>query len=328
MSPLQKIVIILGPTACGKTALSLRVAQIFQGEIISGDSMQVYRRMDIGTAKIKTEAQQGIAHHLLDIREPDEPFSVADFRRLAMGAIQDIASRGKLPIIVGGTGLYLNSLLYAYHFPMQADVDPAIRLRLEKELAERGNPAMHQHLTAIDPVAAKRIHINDAHRIIRALEVYEGSGIPISEIQAASLPPPAYNPILIGLKMDRLRLYQRIEERVDQMLEDGLVAEVKTLLNAGVSRDTVSMQGLGYRQMSMYLLDDLPFADAVTLLKRDTRRFAKRQMTWFRRNEKIVWFDIDHYREEDALSHDVCALIARRMKEESHEGSGTTGENA
>lgn len=321
----QKLLLILGPTACGKTALSLDVAQRFDAEIISADSMQVYRGMDIGTAKIPPAEMRGVRHHLLDIREPTQPFSVADFRELVEAAIHDIAGRGKLPLVVGGTGLYLNTLLQPYHFPQEAGADQALRARLRLRLAEQGTLALHQQLAEVDPTAAARIHPHDTHRLIRALEVYETTGRPISAWQAESALPPPYDALLIGLDLERETLYSRIERRIEQMLADGLIEEVRGLLVNGVPREAVSMQGLGYRQIAAHLAGICTLDEAITLLKRDTRRFAKRQLTWFRRDRRIHWFYPDHYREREALLHDVYALISSRLKEEAHEADGIAG---
>ena len=321
----QKLLVLLGPTACGKTALSLRIAQAFQAEVISADSMQVYRCMDIGTAKIRAEEMLGIPHHLLDIREPNQTFSVADFREAASIAIREIAMRGHLPFLVGGTGLYINSLLRPYHFPDEAAAQPALRERLRKELAEQGNLAMHKRLAEVDPLAAARIHPNDAYRVLRALEVYTATGQTISHLQACSALSTEYDVLQIGLNLERELLYQRIERRIDKMMAEGLVAEVHALLDAGVAREAPSMQGLGYRQIASYLAGECTLAEAVNRLKRDTRRFAKRQLTWFRRDPDIHWFYPDHYRERECLLHDVCALISSWLKEEEHEADRTTG---
>ena len=315
------LIVILGPTACGKTELSLAVARRFDGEIISADSMQVYRGMDIGTAKITPREAGGIRHWLIDVRDPDQGFSVAEFRQEAISCIEDVRRRGKRPILCGGTGLYVDSLLKIYHFPLQGEADPDIRRRLREELERDGAQALHQRLQTVDPEAAARIHVNDSHRLIHALEVWESGGVALSQLWREPGQEPPYRSICIGLLMARELLYHRIEQRVEEMLAQGLVEEVRRLLLAGVGEDAVAMQGLGYRQFLPYLRGECDLAAAVDLLKRDTRRFAKRQLTWFKRNEEITWFYRDHYREEDALQRDVCALISRRLKE----GEGVEG---
>lgn len=309
------LIVILGPTACGKSALAVRIAQTCGGEVVSGDSMQVYRRMDIGTAKITLQEAAGIPHWLIDIREPDESFSVADFRQEAISCIDDIIARGRQPILCGGTGLYINSLLQEYHFSAASGADQRIREQLRQELRQYGGQALHDRLRQIDPAAAERIHVNDAHRLIRALEVWYTAGVTISSLREGIGSPPPYRPLLIGLTRDRENLYRRIETRIDLMLELGLVEEVAALLESGISRDAVSMQGLGYRQIAAYLQGETTLDEAVVLLKRDTRRFAKRQLTWFRRDQRIRWFNLDEYPDEDRLLQEVLTLIGEADKE-------------
>ena len=310
----KQIIVILGPTACGKTALSIAIAQRFNCEIISADSMQVYQGMDIGSAKIKAEEQNGIPHHLIDIIPPQQPFSVADFHSLADRAIEDITARGKMPLVCGGTGLYINSLVTPYNFASSTDADPQIRARLRQEFAEHGGEEMYKRLQQIDPQYANKIHHHDSRRLIRALEIYEASGQRPSDLQAANQ-PVKYRPVMIGLTADRARIYQLIEQRVDLMLDAGLIDEVKRLLDAGISTDAVSMQGLGYKQIAAYLAGEMDLAEAVATLKRDTRRFAKRQITWFKRDPRICWFDIDQYLEEGELVNAVSFRIAQMLEE-------------
>jgi len=316
MEQKQKLLIVLGPTACGKTGLSLALAKRFRGEIVSGDSMQVYRGMDIGTAKIMTDEMQGLPHHLIDIRDPREPFSVADFRALAESAISEISARGCLPMVVGGTGLYIDSLLYPYNFAEEMEASPELRQRLQEEYRSLGPEALHQRLALLDPAAAERIHPNDAHRLVRALEVLEITGEPISRHQQDKSRVSPYEAIIIGLCMERDLLYARIEQRVDQMIRQGLVHEVQRLLEAGVPPEANSMQGIGYRQTVGYLQGQYDLETAIDLIKRDTRRFAKRQITWFKRNPEIAWFDVGHYRVEGELPDRVSAYISGRLKEE------------
>ena len=307
------LIVILGPTACGKTSLAIQAALAFNGEVVSGDSMQVYRRMDIGTAKVTTEETLGIQHWLIDIREPDEGYSVADFRCEAISCIDDIIKRGHQPIVCGGTGLYISSLLNEYHFSSSGGADKQIREKLRRELDKNGSPSLHDRLRMIDPQAAERIHPNDSRRLIRALEVWHAEGKPISSVWESPGMTSPYRPLLIGLTADREMLYSRIEKRVDDMLARGLVEEVGSLLKEGISRDAVSMQGLGYRQISAYLQGECTFDEAVSLLKRDTRRFAKRQLTWFKRDERINWFNVDEYSNESKLFEDVKALIGSTL---------------
>jgi len=312
----QPLLVILGPTATGKSDLALAVAERLHGEIISGDSMQVYRGMDIGTAKVPEQERRGIPHHLLDIWDPAVPFSVADFRELALAAIAAISARGRLPLLAGGTGLYIDSLLYPYNFAPAGAAQPELRRRLQEEYNELGGESLHARLKAVDPEAAERIHPHDARRLIRALEVQAGSGRAISDFQKEATPAPDLRPLIAGLRLERGQLYQRIDRRVEQMIAAGLIAEVQKLLEQGISRDAVSMQGIGYRQVAAYLAGERSREEAIELIKRDTRRFAKRQMTWFKRNDAIRWFDIDHYRGEGSLERAVCDWLAGQLEEE------------
>jgi len=310
----EKILIILGPTATGKSHLSLFLAHRFDCEIISADSMQVYRGMDIGTGKLSPREQACVPHYLMDIVDPEHPFSVADFQRLADLYIGKIVAKGKLPMICGGTGLYINSLVFPYNFTAKANTDPEIRERLQAEIAEEGLESLYRRLIAIDPVTAQKISCHDSRRLIRALEVYELSGQIPSELVASNA-PVKYQPIMIGLTTSRQRLYQLIELRIDRMLEQGLIEEVQGLLSAGISRNAVSMQGLGYKQIAAYLEGETSLNQAVALLKRDTRRFAKRQITWFKRDPRICWFNIDQYLEEGELVNAVSFRIAQLLEE-------------
>lgn len=312
----RKLLIILGPTACGKTGLSIEIAKRFRGEIISGDSMQVYRGMDIGTAKILPEEKQGIPHHLLDILDPRDAFSVADFRSLAESAIRQIEAAGNLPMVVGGTGLYIDSLLYPYNFAEDMVAQPELRQRLQTEYLSLGGEELHRRLAEQDPEAAAKIHPNDGHRLVRALEVLELTGEPISRRQLDKSRSSPYKAILVGLHMERELLYARIGQRVEQMLEQGLLEEVSRLLREGVPPEANSMQGIGYRQLVACLQGECSLEDAVELIKRDTRRFAKRQITWFKRHPEIAWFDVGHYREVGDLVDCVSAYVRDRLKEE------------
>ena len=309
----NKILIILGPTATGKSELSLSIAKEFNCEIISADSMQVYRRMDIGSAKISKAKREDIPHHLIDIVDPGEGFSVADFYRLANRDIEDIISRGKLALVCGGTGLYINSLIFPYNFVQTSESDPALRRKLNEEFNTYGGEQMHQRLASVDSASAAKIHPNDSRRLVRALEVYETTGIPLSESRDNNQ-PIRYQPIIIGLTAAREHLYQRIETRIEQMIKDGLIDEVAALLADGLSREAVSMQGLGYKQIAAYLDGEISLEKAVEILKRDTRRFAKRQLTWFKRDSRICWFDIDQYPEGELVKA-VSSCIGRMTEE-------------
>lgn len=289
----QPLLVLLGPTAVGKTALSVELAAALNAEIISGDSMQFYRYMDVGTAKIRpaemlSMSGRPIPHHLIDILDPDEPMSAADFQTAAAAKINEIAGRGRLPMLVGGTGLYLQALIDGYDLNKAAPADNELRQRLHDEYRELGREQLHRRLAEADPKAAARIAPNDEKRLVRALEVLALTGQPISAQGRAAEPP--YDLLLVGLIRDRAELYRRIEQRVDIMLRDGLLAEVERLLALGYPASCKPMQGLGYRQMCQYLAGELGYDEAVALIKRDTRRFAKRQLTWWRRDQRICWY--------------------------------------
>ena len=290
-SALKPLVILVGPTAVGKTAASIGLAKALNGEIISGDSMQIYKGLDIGTAKISKEEMQGVPHHLIDIKEPWESFSAAEFKHLADAAIADIHSRGKLPIIVGGTGFYINGVLYEYHFG-EADTDEVYRARLEQFAAENGNEALWNILNEKDPDSAAKLHSNDTKRVIRALEVLHVTGIRASERQnTVDKGTLRYNAVYIALSLPREILYERINKRAEQMIADGLEQEVRNALDAGVAQNALAMTSLGYRQMIQYLNGEISLERAVELIQRDTRHFAKRQLTWFRHDPNIQWVD-------------------------------------
>jgi tRNA dimethylallyltransferase len=286
-----KLLVLVGPTAVGKTKLSLEIAKIYGCEIISGDSMQVYRGMDIGTAKILPEDQQGIPHHLIDIIEPDEAFSVAAFQQKAEQLIHEIHTRGHLPFIVGGTGLYIESLCYQFQFS-EASSDEAFRLEHEAFLLKYGAQALHEKLVLADPISADRLHPNNTRRVIRALEILHVTGTTLSAQLEGQTKQSPYELCMVGLTMDRALLYKRIEQRIDLMLEQGLIEEVRRLLDKGFSQDFISMQGLGYKEIIRYLQGECTLDEAVILLKRDTRHFAKRQLSWFRHMKEIQWVDV------------------------------------
>ena len=291
----QPLIIIAGPTAVGKTALSVALAKRISGEIVSADSMQVYRGMDIGTAKVTKEETCGVPHHLIDVLDPKDPFNVMTFRSMVKDAIRGIASRGSVPVLVGGTGFYIQSVLYDVQFEEDASSEE-LRKELEQEAAVLGAEKMHERLRALDPDAAEAIHPNNIKRVIRALEYCLSTGRKISvhnrEQRERTSP---YSFLFYVLTMDRAALYQRIDLRVDQMMEQGLLAEVKRLRDEGVTSDMVSMQGLGYRQIFDYLEGIATLDEAVERIKRETRHFAKRQLTWFRREPDARWINVSEY---------------------------------
>jgi tRNA dimethylallyltransferase len=280
------LAVLCGPTAVGKSEVAVPLAERLGAEIVCADSRTVYRRMDIGTAKPPAALRRRVPHHLIDVVEPGEPFTLADYQRLATRVIAEIQARGRLPLVVGGTGLYIRAITDRLVIPAVAP-DRSLRARLEAEERERGPGHLHARLAALDPLAAARIHPRNLRRLIRALEVTMLSGRPISQQQGsgASSGPLA----VVGLTMERGALYRRIDARVDAQLAAGLVDEVRGLLASGVPADAPAMQGLGYREIAGWLAGAYDFAEAVRLLKRNTRRFAKRQLTWFRRDPRIVW---------------------------------------
>lgn len=307
------IAIIVGPTAVGKTDVSIGAAKALEGEIISADSAQVYKYMDIGTAKISTNEMQGIKHYMIDEVTPDQSFSVAQFRDRADQYIREITGRGKLPIIAGGTGLYINALLNNLEFTKSVG-DEDFRQRMQEIADNKGNEYLHEMLKDIDFEAYQRLHANDVRRVIRALEVYEFTGKTISHFQEESKKlPPRYHYAFVGLTMDRQKLYDRINKRVEVMLEKGLIQEVKGLLEMGYSRDLVSMQALGYKEIIQYLEGEISLDEAVFILQRDSRHYAKRQLTWFRRDERIEWFDVDKYQDRADLVKNIIDYIAGKI---------------
>jgi len=296
------MIILTGPTAAGKTELSLKLAERLGGEIISADSMQVYRGMDIGTAKITRDEMRGIPHHLIDVLEPEEDFNVAVFKDMAKAAAEDIISGGHVPIVVGGTGFYIQALLYDISFNEEAD--DGYRLELEKLAeTESGRIELYELLTEIDKPSTEKIHANNIKRVIRALEFYHHNGYPISEHNESERQrETAYDSRYFVLTMDRQRLYERINLRVDMMMEAGLVDEVRGLIDRGLSPEkNVSMQGIGYKEMYDYLTGKITRDAAVETIKQNTRHFAKRQLTWFRRERDVIWVDKDTFMDEDSI---------------------------
>jgi len=283
-----ELIIVVGPTGIGKTSAGIRLARHFGGEIISADSMQIYRHMDIGTAKPTAQEQSQARHHLVDIVDPDESFDAARFADVARRAIARLQERGKVPVIVGGTGFYIKALLHGL-YPAPAP-DPVLRERLRSELDQEGAVVLHTRLASLDPLAAERIHPNDSYRLLRALETVMGTGRTLSEWQQDhGFPPSPYRFFRIGLEMERPAMYARINARVEQMVQAGLLSEVQGLLDMGYGPELKAMQSLGYRHMTAHLLDGLRWAEAVGTMQRDTRRYAKRQLTWFKRETKTTW---------------------------------------
>ncbi|BAK15968.1 tRNA delta(2)-isopentenylpyrophosphate transferase [Solibacillus silvestris StLB046] len=285
------VVAIIGPTASGKTALSIRLAKEIDGEIINGDSMQIYRHMDIGTAKITEAEMKGVPHHLLDIKEPTEGFSVAEYQQLVRGKIEEIQARGKMPIIVGGTGLYVQSVLYDFQFAKQ-EVDETARENYYRELEVLGPEAMHAKLVQMDPAAAASIHPNNTRRVIRAMEMAELAGVSRAEEQFNRGDIPLYNHVIIGLDMDREKLYERINLRVDLMMEAGLVEEVRALYEGGI-RDVQAIKAIGYKELYAHFDGLVSLEEAVEQIKQNSRRYAKRQLTYFRNKMEIAWIGND-----------------------------------
>lgn len=310
---MKPLVILAGPTAVGKTALSIRLAKAIGGEIISADSMQVYRGMDIGSAKIRPEEMQGVPHHLIDVLEPDEPFHVVKFQELAKQSMQEIWQRGHIPILTGGTGFYIQAVLYDIDFT-ESEEDTALRRELEETARTEGAEALHRRLAAIDPISAQQIHAHNIKRVIRALEFYEKTGMPISlhnERERKKESP--YRFAYFVLNDLREEVYRRIDLRVDTMLEQGLAEEVGRLKAQGCTREMVSMQGLGYKEMLDWLDGDCSLEEAVYRIKRDTRHFAKRQITWFKREKDVVWVQKEDFgRDEDAILQFLLTELRNR----------------
>ncbi len=293
------LIILTGPTAAGKTKLSIALAKEINGEIISADSMQVYKYMNIGSAKIQSDEMQGIRHHLVDILEPTEEFNIVLFQKYAKQAIEEIYAKEKVPIIVGGTGFYIQSVLYDIDFG-QTDGDTTIRVELEQLARSRGAEYLHTMLAECDPKAAQEIHANNVKRVIRAIEFYRQTGRQISEHNAEEREKKsAYTSRYFVLTDRRDKLYANIDQRVDMMIAQGLIDEVKRLRDMGCKRDSTAMQGLGYKEVLSYLAGELTLDEAVYIIKRDTRHFAKRQLTWFRRERDVIWIEKDRFAYDD-----------------------------
>ena len=301
-----------GPTAVGKTAASIGLAKAVEGEIISADSMQVYRGMDIGSAKISRKEMDGVRHYLVDVLEPEEEFNVVKFQRLARQAAEEIYSRNKIPIVVGGTGFYIQALLYDIDFT-ENDGDISLRQELEKTAEEKGPEYLHQLLQEVDPQAARDLHPNNIKRVIRALEFYRQTGQKISEHNRKERAKESpYRYAYFVLTDDRARLYDRIDKRVDAMMEAGLLEEVRSLRDRGVKRTCTSMQGLGYKELYACLEGECSLDEAVRIIKRDTRHFAKRQLTWFRRERDVIWLDKGRFLQDEGR---ILQEMLRCLKE-------------
>ena len=308
------MIILAGPTAVGKTAASIRLAKAVGGEIISADSMQVYRHMDIGSAKIRPEEMEGVPHYLVDVLEPEEDFNVVRFQQMAKAAAEEIYSRGRIPIAAGGTGFYIQALLYDIDFT-ENDGDSSFRRELEKTAEEKGGEYLHALFFFFYPEAALQIHPHNIKRMIRALEFHHQTGGKISEHNETEREKESpYNFAYFVLTDDRSRLYDRIDRRVDLMMEEGLLDEVRFLKERGVRRDSTAMQGLGYKELYAFLDGEYPLEEAVRIIKRDTRHFAKRQLTWFKRERDVIWAD------KSVIGQDDDAVIDFILKELKNRG--------
>lgn len=297
---MNRLVAVVGPTGVGKSRLALRLAKALDGEIVSADSRQVYRYMDIGTAKPTTQEQASVPHHLIDIVNPDEDFSLAQYQRLAYKAIKDINKRSRLPLLVGGSGLYVWSVLEGWKIPAVAP-DPEFRRSLEEKAARGEEEELYQELARLDPAAAQKIDPRNVRRTIRALEVHQNAKVPISRIQGKKA--PSFQAVIIGLTSERQELYRRIDLRVDEMIKQGLEDEVKRLLERGYDAGLPAMSGIGYKQITMFIRGELTLADAVQQTKFETHRLARHQYSWFRlKDVRIGWFDIQKDKEAEILA--------------------------
>ena len=305
------IIILTGPTAVGKTNLSIDLAKELNAEIISADSMQIYKYMDIGSAKITIDEMQGVKHYLVDEVTPDYVFSVSEFQKRADDYIQKINKDNKKVLVTGGTGLYLNSLIYNMDFA-KSDANNELREKLRIELEENGIDYMHNKLKELDPEAAQRIHKNNTKRVIRALEVCL-RGEKMNDFSKDLKFNEKYNPIIIVLNREREHLYERINKRVDIMMDNGLIDEVKNLLKMGYTKDMISMQGIGYKEIIKYLDGEYTLDEAIDIIKRDSRRYAKRQLTWFRRYDDAKWFNLDEYSDSQVLKNDIIMHIEKML---------------
>jgi len=307
---MKYLFILAGPTAIGKTEISIKLAQKLNGEIISADSMQIYKYMDVGSAKISELDMNGIAHHLVDIIAPSEEFSVAEFKERAEIAIDEITNKNKLPMLVGGTGFYINSLIYNYSFA-STNKDELYREYLTKIAGEKGNEHVHVMLKDIDEVSYKKLYPNDLKRVIRALEVYKVSGKPMSAFSAEqNILDIPYNVHYFVLNMDRQELYNRINLRVDIMMKNNLVEEVIKLKEMGYNSDMQSMKGIGYKEILYYLNDEISLSEAVEMIKQGSRNYAKRQLTWFRKDPRVNWINKDDFSSDDEIVDYIASKLS------------------
>lgn len=305
------LIILTGPTAVGKTDLSIQLSKELNAEIISADSMQIYKYMDVGSAKVTKEEMDGVKHYLIDEVTPDYPFSVSEFQERANKYIEEITNKGKKVLVTGGTGLYLNSLIYNMDFA-KSDANDELREKLRLELEENGIDYMHNKLRELDSDAADRIHKNNTKRVIRALEVAL-SGKKMNDFSNDLKINEKYKPIIIVLNREREHLYQRINKRVDIMMENGLIEEVKNLLDMGYTKEMISMQGIGYKEIIKYFDGEYELDEAIEIIKRDSRRYAKRQLTWFRRYDDAKWFNLDEYNNSEILKQDIISYIEKML---------------
>lgn len=307
------LIIIAGPTAAGKTSLSVSLAEKINGSVVSADSMQVYRHMDIGSAKISPEEMRGIPHYLIDELLPDEEFNIVRFQTLAKRHMAEIYAQGRIPILAGGTGFYIQSVLYDIDFSEETSSD-SIRKELARIAETEGNHALHQLLLDVDPASARAIHPNNIKRVIRALEFYRQNGYPISKHNEEERKKESpYRFAYFVISDDRTRLYERIDRRVDDMMERGLLSEVKRLKEMGCHKGMASMQGLGYKEMLSYLEGEISLEEAVYILKRDTRHFAKRQITWFKREKDAVWLDRSRLGgQDDVILEKILSILKEK----------------
>lgn len=305
----EKVYIIVGPTAVGKTKLSIDLAHALNGEIISADSMQIYKGFNIGSAKPTEAEKEGIVHHLMDHVDPFTNYSVSQYRDEAKACIKDILSRNKTPIVTGGTGLYVNALMYDMDFS-KAPRDTDYRNYLENLAKDKGPEVLYEQLKEVDLLSYEKLHVNNTRKVIRALEVFHVTGQPLSDFKEDLKPADDYDYVIIGLTRNRKRLYVRINKRVDAMIEDGLIEEVKNLKKLGLSASNTSMQGIGYKEVIPYIDGKYDLESMISTIKQNSRRYAKRQMTWFRRYEQMHWFDYDEYKDYEGMKSDILKCIS------------------
>lgn len=317
---MKDLLILAGPTAVGKTSISIKLAKRLNGEIISADSMQIYKYMDIGSAKINSKEMEGIPHHLIDIIEPDKEFSVAEYKKMASKAIDYISSKGKLPMLVGGTGLYINSLIYNYGFT-QANKDEDYRNYLENIAIEKGKEYVHNMLKEVDIESYNRLYPNDLKRVIRALEVYKLTGKTISEFSRnEDIYNIPYKIYYFVLNMDREKLYDRINKRVDEMINNGLIDEVIKLKESGYNSNMQSMKGIGYKEILYYLEGRITLEEAIAMIKQGSRNYAKRQITWFKKDDRAIWINKDKFNDENEIVEYIINKINELKNLKNYKG--------